>query len=106
MEWSPYPAGSGIAYEAGVPQRDWIDTLAASLNLFLAKQKIIPAASIPPLAPAAAVLAEAAPRSAVASLSWLTLQDRARSLGLDAGPDGVALAADPVVESAAAALRG
>jgi hypothetical protein len=106
MEWSPYPAGSGMAYEVGVPQRDWMDTLAASLSLFLAKQKIIPADSIPPLAPAAALLAEAAPRSALASLSWLTLRDRARTLGLDAGPAEVALAVDPLIGSAVAALQG
>jgi hypothetical protein len=105
MEWSPYPAGSGIAYETGLSQRVWIDTLAASLNLFLAKQKIIPAGWISSLEPVAAALAGAAPSSPLASLSWLTLQERARTLGLPDVPDASALASDPLVEAAAAALR-
>jgi len=106
MEWGPYPAGSGLAYAVGMPQRAWIDTLGASLNLFLANKKIIPAEWISPVAPIAAALAEAAPGSAVASLSWLTLQDRVKTLGLDGGPGRAALAPDPLVEAAAAQLRG
>ncbi len=89
-----------------MPPRAWVDTLAASLNLFLAGKKIMTAEVIPPLGPVAALLAEAAPRSAVASLSWLTLQERARALGLPAGSPETPLSPDPLVAEAAAALRG
>jgi len=106
MEWAPYPPGAGVPADPGMTPRAWVDTLAASLNLFLAGKKIMTPDVIPPLEPVAALLAEAAPRSAVASLSWLTLQERARVLGLPAGPTEIALSPDPLVADAAAAPRG
>jgi hypothetical protein len=35
MECTPYPAGAGLAYEPPASPRAWLDTLDASLGLFL-----------------------------------------------------------------------
>jgi hypothetical protein len=83
MEWTPYPAGAGPAYDSLHP-RAWIDALAASLNLFLVEKTILPRKQLPPLEPLLAELARLAPASALASLAWLTSALRCRALGLSA----------------------
>ncbi len=104
MEWSAYPAGDGLPYAAPASPSAWIDALGASLGLFLADKKICPVELLPPLVPMLARLAPLAAGDATASLAWLTLQARARALGLDAGPDAPALSRDPIVGEARAAL--
>jgi hypothetical protein len=104
MEWTPYPAGAGLAYAAPASPTVWLDTLGASLGLFLADKKLCPVELLRPLPPTMAALAKQTGGSPVASLAWLTLSTRAQALGLDAGPADVPLAADPVVEEAQASL--
>lgn len=84
MEWSP--ASAAYAYVIPAQPRAWLDTLGASLGLFLAEKSVLPPSC---LAPVAADLAAAAARAAGsegASLAYLTLRARARQLGLADAP--------------------
>lgn len=101
MEWKPIPPGQGIAYQPVATPRSWLEAVGASLNLFLAEKGIFPKEWVPPLEPACRALAEAAPTSAIASLTWLTLKQRAQKLSLPLG-DGPepSLKDDPLVSHA------
>ena len=84
MEWSP--ASAAYAYVIPSQPRAWLDTLGASLGLFLAEKSVLPPAC---LASVPADLAAAAARAAGsegASLAYLTLRARARQLGLADAP--------------------
>ncbi|MBL9187941.1 MAG: hypothetical protein JNK23_10715 [Opitutaceae bacterium] len=104
MEWSP--ASAALAYSIPAQPRAWLDTLGASLGLFLAEKKILKVAQ---LAPVAADLRKAGDRAAggeLASLAFLTLRDRARRVGALAegeAPD-VMLARSALVTQAAGVL--
>jgi hypothetical protein len=104
MEWEAYPAGSGLAYAPPAAPTAWLDALGASLGLFLAGKQICPAELLPPLAPALARLAPHTANDAAASLAWLTLNARARELGLEAGSAEASLSPDPRVEEARQSL--
>ena len=97
MEWSP--ASAAYAYVLPAQPGAWLDTLGASLGLFLAEKSVLPPAC---LAPVAADLAAAAARAAGsegASLAYLTLRARARQLGLADAPLAP-LARSPLVQQA------
>jgi len=84
MEWSP--ASAAYAYVIPAQPRAWLDTLGASLGLFLAEKSVLPPTC---LAPVPADLAAAAARAAGsegAALAYLTLRARARQLGLADAP--------------------
>jgi hypothetical protein len=98
MEWTP--AQSGLAYVPTSEPGGWIDTLGASLSLFLADKSLLPMAQLAPLAP---VLERTAPQvmiRPIASLAWLTLQARANRLGLKVSWPSVQYSSHPVVAQA------
>jgi hypothetical protein len=97
MEWSP--ASAAYAYVIPAQPRAWLDTLGASLGLFLAEKSVLPPTC---LAPVAADLAAAGTRAAGsegAALAYLTLRARARQLGLADAPLAP-LARSPLVQQA------
>jgi hypothetical protein len=94
MEWSP--ASAAFAYTVPTEPRGWLDTLGASVGLFLVEKGLLPADQI--RTPAADVR-EAAQRGAMneaASLAFLTLQARAKKLG-HTEPVAATLARSPLV---------
>ncbi len=102
MEWSP--AGAALAYRPPAQPRAWLDTLGASVGLFLVEKSILPKEQL--VAPAAA-LAHAAERAAggeMEALAFLTLRARMTKLGVAAAPAGVALMTSPLVTEAAGRL--
>ena len=99
MEWSPYPAGAALHYTPATRPTEWIQTLGASLSLFLADKQVIPAGHIPPAATWLDRVAENAVTTESASIAWLTAADRARRLGLIASAPAVQLAGSPLVEA-------
>ncbi len=98
MEWTPEK--SGLPYTAPASPRVWLDTLGASLGLFLAEKKILPVESLPPLASTFEQLASHTANSAPVSLAWLTLNSRATRLALTATPVEATLSPDPLVSQA------
>lgn len=98
MEWSPTSAA--FAYTIPAQPRAWLDTLGASLGLFLVDKSILGAAR---LAPPADDLQRAAAQAAAgeaASFAFLTLQARAVRLGLAQPQDGVTFARSALVNQA------
>ncbi len=94
MEWSP--ASAAFAYIIPAQPRVWMETLGASLGLFLVEKTIL---ARDQLAPVEADLRDTAQRAAsgeAASLAFLTLRDRAVKLGYPAPADAV-LARSPLV---------
>jgi hypothetical protein len=100
MECTPYPAGAGLAYASPTAPRAWLDTLDASLGLFLADKSLLPAARLASLAEDFDRAAAQTAGSAVASLAWLTLRARASRLGLMPAVAEAPLSTDEIVEKA------
>jgi hypothetical protein len=101
MEWSP--ASAAFAYVVTTQPRSWIETLGASLGLFLVEKSILPASQLPPVADDLGAVAQRAAQSEAASLAFLTLQARAVKLGL-AAPVEATLARSPLVAQAQKAI--
>jgi hypothetical protein len=97
MEWSP--ASAAFAYIAPARPRAWLDTLGASLGLFLVEKSILPAERLAPVESDLREVAQRAAQSEAASLAFLTLQARAVKLGL-AAPVEAVLARSPLVGQA------
>lgn len=99
MEWSP--ASAAFAYVPSAKPRAWLDTLGASLGLFLAEKNILPVAA---LSPSAEVLAHAAKHAATGEASsFAFLTTRARLAKLDPAAvvsSDVALTRSPLVNEA------
>ncbi len=98
MEWSP--ASAAFAFSPTMKPRAWLDTLGASLGLFLVEKNILPAGALPAPALAVAHAAQHAATGEAASFAYLTT--RARTLALDpaaTGPDAT-LARSPLVNEA------
>ena len=102
MEWSP--ASAAFAYTIAPKPRAWLETLGASLGLFLTEKTVLPADQLGPVEDDLKSAAERAAGSEAASLAYLTLSARARKLGLGAAGD-VGLARSPLVNAAKEALR-
>ncbi len=100
MECTPYPAGTGLAYAPTATPRAWLDTLDASLGLFLVDKSLLPAARLASLGEAFDHAAAQTAGSAVASLAWLTLRARAVRLGLMPAVADAPLAPDEIVAKA------
>ncbi len=104
MEWSPEK--NGLSYTVATEPRAWLDTLSASLSLFLADKKLLPTTQLPPLAPVFDNAAQLAFTSASASLSYLTLGARASRLGVAPPMGNVLLSVNPLVAQARQTLNG
>jgi len=98
MEWTPEK--SGLPYAVPASPRVWLDTLGASLGLFLAEKTLLPKDILPPLAPTFNALAPHAMSTASASLAWLTTLHRAQALGLAPTISAVMLSSNPHVAEA------
>src|SRR5690606_32062295 len=66
MEWSP--ASAAYAYTVPTQPRGWLDTLSASLNLFLVEKAILPPAALLPAENELRAAARRAPSSEADSL--------------------------------------
>jgi hypothetical protein len=105
MEWSPCPAGAGIEY---VPTRHpsaWGRTLGTCISLLLAEKGTLSRESIEFKADMLNLVAEQAVTGETASLAWLTLSARARSLGLVSELAPVQLLPTAIVKAASALTR-
>jgi hypothetical protein len=98
MEWSP--ASAAFAYSVPAQPRAWLETLGASLGLFLVDKSILAADQIRPPAEDLAHAAPSAASSEAASLAFLTLRSRATRLGFGGAPASVTLARSPLVNEA------
>ena len=102
MECEPSSAASELPYAAPSSPRAWLDTLSASLDLFLAGKEILPKTLLPPPEELAAAAAMLAAESPVASLAWLTFARHCQALGIPAASGPVKLHESPLVQAAAA----
>ena len=98
MEWSP--ASAAFAYTVPAKPRAWIDTLAASLGLFLVEKAILPATQLMPVEADLQEAAKNATAGEAASFGYLTLQMRAVKLQLAEPPADVVLARSALVTQA------
>jgi hypothetical protein len=78
FEWAALPAEAALPYAPPARPTAWIDTLGASLSLFLADKGVLPTAQLTPLPQTLA----AADNDPAAALAALTLADRAQRLGM------------------------
>lgn len=101
MEWSP--AKAAFAYTSATQPRTWLETLGASLGLFLTEKSILPPDLLRPVEEELKQAAAGAAASEVASLAFLTAQARAAKLGLPAAVEAT-LAPSPLVGEAKKAL--
>jgi hypothetical protein len=97
MEWTPEK--SGVPYAAPVSPGTWLNTLGASVSLFLAEKNLLEKEHLVSVDDAVAKAAAAAPTGEAASLAFLTLRNRAERLGLAARLEAV-LASSPLVANA------
>ena len=97
MEWSPEK--TGLAYAPPASPRAWLDTLGASLSLFLADKTLLPVSQLADIEAILATAAAAAPTGEAASLAFLTLRQRAERLAVAARLEA-ALATSPLIAQA------
>jgi hypothetical protein len=97
MEWSP--ASATFAYTIPTQPRGWVDTLGASLGLFLVDKSLLQRDQLPPVGEDMQRAGQRAATSEAASLAFLTLRARAVKLGVSP-LSGVALARSPLIEQA------
>lgn len=94
MEWSP--SSAAFAYTIPNQPLGWLETLAASMSLFLVEKNILPRAQLPALDQVLRAASERASASEAAALGYLTLSARAAKLG-ESIPSAVTLARSPLV---------
>jgi hypothetical protein len=82
MEWSPYPAGTGLKYTPPAHPAAWLQVLGTSLTLFLGEKKILEPGQLALAPDQFEAVAQHAASNEAASLAWLTLRARARRLEL------------------------
>lgn len=97
LEWSP--ASAAFAYTIPAQPRAWLDTLGASLGLFLAEKGVLPVEHLAPVADDLRTVASRAASGEAASFAYLTLRARAAKFGHPA-PAGPALARSVLVQQA------
>ncbi len=100
MEFTPYPAGQGLAYAPPVRLRDYIEALGAGLTLFLVEKQVLPPARLVLPADLVKNLGQSAAASEVAALLALGVHARARRLGLAMPPVPGTLPDTPAVAGA------
>jgi hypothetical protein len=101
MEWSP--ASAAFAFTIPGQPRAWLDTLGASLGLFLAEKTLLPVEQIPPVGEELRQLAQRAAAGEAASFAYLTARARAEKLGGELPAEPATLARSPLVNAAKAA---
>jgi hypothetical protein len=101
MEWSP--ASASFAYTIPSQPRPWLETLGASLGVFLVEKTILPREQLAPVERDLNETAQRAAGSEAASLAWLTFRARVGKLGL-ATPAEARLARSPLVIQAQKAM--
>jgi hypothetical protein len=101
MEWSP--ASAAFAYTLPSQPRTWLDTLGASLGLFLVEKTILSPELLAPVPADLQAVMQRAPGGEAASLAALTLRARAARLGYPSPGDAM-LARSPLVMQAQKAL--
>jgi len=79
MEWSP--ASAAYAYTLPAQPRMWLETLGASLGLFLAEKAILPLTQLASVDSDLRAAGERAAKSEAGALAYLTLRARAVKLG-------------------------
>jgi hypothetical protein len=97
MEWSPEK--NGVAYAAPAAPRAWLETLGASLTLFLGEKNLLPREQIPSMDGVLTQAAADAAKSEAASLAFLTLRNRSEKIGVAARLEA-ALAQSPLIAQA------
>lgn len=97
MEWSAEK--TGVPYVAPVSPRAWLDTLGASLTLFLGEKNLLPKEQIAAVDEVLARTGDAASGNEIASLAFLTLRNRSERLGVASRIDA-ALASSPLIARA------
>jgi hypothetical protein len=101
MEWSPYPAGTGLKYTPPAHPAAWLQVLGTSLTLFLGEKKMIEPGQLVLTPDQFEAVAQHAASNEAASLAWLTLRARAQRLGLAPAVMGEALVfPTPLVQQA------
>lgn len=99
LEWSP--ASAAFAYVPPAKPRAWLDTLGASLGLFLAEKNVLPLAAISPCADVLAHATQHAAAGEAASFAFLTTRARIARVGATVAGSGEAtLARSPLVNEA------
>lgn len=98
MEWSP--DASALAYAPPSSLRAWLETLGASITLFLAEKTLLPAEQLPDFADVLKSAGAQAANSEAESLAYLTLSARAKELGVAVEPTEVKFADTPLVAAA------
>lgn len=100
MEWSGYPEGAGLTYTAPAKPTAWIQTLGASLSLFLTDKGVLPREQL--VLPPTLIdrVAEHAAAHGSASIAWLTLRERAQRLGVSGQLPTIQLSMNPLVGAA------
>lgn len=89
MEWTPLPAGHGLAYAAPAAPLAHLGALSASGAFFLAQKGVLPRERVVlDLAPLARA-AQAMPDLAAAQLALVTALLRARALGVEVEPSAL-----------------
>ena len=83
----------------------WLETLGASLGLFLAEKAILARDQLAPIDADLREAAQRAPTGEAASFAFLTLCQRARKLGFET-PAAASLARSPLVAQARKAIEG
>lgn len=101
MEWSQDPQAA--AYVAPASATVWLDTLGASVTLFLVEKGLLSADQVPELAGVFTSAAAHAADDESSSLAYLALCARARRLDLPLAPAEVPLKDSPRVAAARAA---
>jgi hypothetical protein len=97
MEWSPEK--NGLPYAPPASSRTWLDTLGASLTLFLGEKNLLPKEQLAVSDQTLLRAAAAASTSEAASLAFIALRNRAEKLGVAQRLDA-ALAASPLIAQA------
>ena len=97
MEWTPEK--SGLPYVVPASPRTWLDTLGASVSLFLAEKALLPKEQLAGIDEILARSATAATGSEAASLAYITLRNRAERLNLAARLE-TELASSPLIAQA------
>jgi len=98
MEFTTYPAGTGLAYSPPPNPFAWADTLGTSLSFFLAEKGVLPKEQLAAPAETLARIAARAAASETSSLAWLALRDRAPKLDVTSAiPADAKLAETPLV---------
>jgi len=100
MEYAPYPAGQGVSYPIQDSPAPWIDTLGASLSLFLGEKGLLTEPMLISTTHDLACAAAQAAQSELASLAWITMRNRALKQGLVVEAPTPALFESPLVRKA------